>query len=230
MQQVVPRLHVNAAETCSVSCIGTLTVCGHCLQKFTFCWQPDVPSHLINIEGAAATLHSMGGRLTDLEMWCNEPKLMTAWQRAGPALGKTLSSLCFSLMVNTSDPQRDFRAAAQAVRGMAAGLQHVEIDLHMAAYSGQNWSASQRQAADAAFAELMRSLPVCQRLDLDLGGCVSQQAQRQALLRHAPHLLTFNVGRGHIYEQVTSFTLHVTQQSPSLLFVFERARAARKCM
>jgi hypothetical protein len=192
----------------------------HCLQRFTFCWQLDVPSSFINIEAAAATLRSMAGRLTDLEMWCCAPELLTALQQAGPALAKSLSSLCFN--VHTSDPQRDFCAAAQAVRGIAAGLQHVEIGL--AAYSGQNWSASQHQAADAAFVELMRSLPVCQRMGLHLGGCVSLQAQRQGLLHHAPHLLTLNIGSRHGYEQVTSTMLHLATRLLRLLF---QARAAK---
>ena len=178
-----------------------------CLQKFTFCWQLEVPSDAINIEAATATLHSMAGRLTDLEMWCGAPQLMTALQRAGPALAKSLSYLCFD--INITDPRRDFRAATQAMRGLAANLQHVELEL--GADPAQNWSAAQLQAADVGFAELMRSLPVCQQLNLDLGGCISQQAQRQALLRHVPHVLTLNVGRGHGYEQVSSTTVLVTQ-------------------
>ena len=180
------------------------------MQKFTFCWQLlDVHSYGI-IEAAAATLRSMAGRLTDLEMWCGAPQLLTALQQAGPSLAESLSSLCFD--INTTNPQHDFRAAAQAVRGVAAGLQHVELEL--AADPAQNWNAAQIQAADAGFAELMRSLPTCQRLDLDLCGCVSQQAVRQALLRNAPHLLTFSTGRGHGYEQVSSTMLHVAQQPP----------------
>lgn len=203
--QLLPRLQTTTANPSMLSQHHWQSdYVWRCVQNLTFCWQlRDAPSDSINVDAAAATLHSMAGRLINLQMCCGAPKLLTALQRAAPALAESLSSLC--LDIHTSSPQHYLRAAAQAVQGLAAGLQHVEVKL--AAHRTRNWSAAQIQAASAAFAELMHSLPGRQGLNLNLRGCVSQQAVRQALLRTAPHLLTFRTGRGHGYEQVSSTAL-----------------------
>ena len=225
ISQLLPRLQVTTANPSMFSRHRWQSDrVWRCVQKLTFCWQlSDVPSDAINIDAAAATLHSMAGRLIDLHVWCSAPKLLTALQRAGPALADSLSSLCFD--IRTSSPQHDFRAAAQALRGMAAGLQHGE--LKVPADRTRNWSAARIQAADAGFAELMHSLPVCQRLKLDLRGCVSQQAVRQALPCTAPHLLTFRTGRRHGYEQVNSTTLQWHNNDQFLFQAFNSKRPER---
>jgi hypothetical protein len=174
----------------------------HCVQEFTFLWQLDfsLDHGISDVEAAAVTLYSMAGRLTALNMPLATAELMSAVQQAGAALSTSLSSLSFVLHVDT--PERDFHSAAQAVRGLAAGLQHGELGL--IAEEPSSPSAAELQAADAAFEELICSLPSCQHLDLSLDDCVSPEAEHRALLHHAPHLLFVGLQSRHdLHEQVS---------------------------
>jgi hypothetical protein len=158
------------------------------MQAFTFLWLDDRHQYGPGYEAAAATLHSMAGRLTALEVPRTTPAILAAMQQAGPALSQSLSFLSFG--TDSSEPQEDLRMAAQAVQALAAGLQHVELTF-------MTWrkisSAAEVQAADAALEQLMRSLPCCQRLHLGLGRCISPEAVRGALLHHAPYLRSVNL-------------------------------------
>ena len=176
----------------------------HSVQEFTFLWQLDfsLDHGMNNVEAAAATLHSVAGRLTALNMPLATAELMSAVQQAGAALSKLLSSLSFVLHVDK--PEHDFLSAAQAVRGLAAGLQHVELGLIAESDHDQSWNAAEVQAADAAFEELICSLPSCQHLDLSLDDCVSPEAEHRALLHHASHLLSVGLQSTHdLHEQVS---------------------------
>lgn len=188
------------------------------VQKFTFLWCPynfnaeEFDEDDFNLEeAAAATLHSMAGRLTALVLQTTEPEfataLMTALRQAGPALSESLSSL--KLQMTVVSPEHNFRIAAQAVRGLAPQLQHIELGLTID--PGWTGSPANVQAADAAFEELIRSLPSCPQLCLsgfDKLKCVSPQVEHWALLHHAPHLRCVVVDRGaDLQEQVP---LHAT--------------------
>jgi hypothetical protein len=197
-----------------------MCVC-HCVQKFTFLWDLDLTfDNGVDAEAAVATLHSMAGRLTALNVPLANSELLSAIQQTGPTLSESLSSLSFDL--HFGSPERDFCIAAQAVRGLAAGLQHVDLGLTVDFHHDQNWSAAEVQAADVAFEELMCSLPSCQRLSLDLGGCVSPEVEQWALLHHAPHLLFVYLEGGQgLPEQVDFVCMqYVAHQSPNIPVVF----------
>ena len=106
---------------------------------------------------AAATLQTIAGRLTALSVLPVNAIQLAAMRQAGPALAGALTSLHLDYSID--DAQRDMQAVAAAVQGIAAGLQHVDIEL-----SSGPCFMNPCQAADAAFLELMRSLPCCQHL------------------------------------------------------------------
>lgn len=166
------------------------------LQEFTLVWL--VKLNGFTLEAAAATLNGMAGRLTALKMPPASVHHFAAVQQAGPALAGALSSLSFD--ISTSHPQNDLRAAAEAVRGLAAGLQHVELGLD----TMSTWAPDTAtiREVDAAFRELMRSLPSCQRLRLGSCHAISRRAMREEVLRHAPDLLSLRTQHGEVHEQV----------------------------
>ena len=172
----------------------------HSVQEFTFLWLLDLSrDDGVDVEAAAATLHSMAGRLTALNVPRATPGLLPAIHQTGAALSKSLTSLSFILRFG--HPEHAFHSAAQAVRGLAAGLQRVELGL--IAENILFPSAAEVQAADAAFKELICSLPSCQHLNLSLEDCVSSEAEHWALLHHAPHLLSVGLqSRHNLHEQV----------------------------
>jgi hypothetical protein len=191
---------VLSAAWAVLACVcATLSRSSHSFGSWTSVFDHGIS----NVEAAAATLHSMAGRLTALNMPLATAELMSAVQQASAALSKSLSSLSFILYVDT--PEHDFHSAAQAVRGLAAGLQHVELGLIAESDHDQSWNAAEVQAADAAFEELICSLPSCQHLDLSLDECVFPEAENRALLHHAPHLLFVGLQSDHdLHEQVNS--------------------------
>jgi hypothetical protein len=185
------------------------------MQGFTFLWLLDnsyvgqqASSIEVDAEAAAATMHSMSCRLTDLAVPNAGAEIVAAIQRAGPALAQSLSSL--KINIDIFNPQHDFHLAAQTLWGISAGLQHVELGV-VAPDLEDVCSAAEVQAADAAFAQLIRSLPSCQHLHLYLGSCISLQAARRALLQHAPHLRSVRVASVREYKQVSSHHATVTR-------------------
>jgi hypothetical protein len=172
------------------------------LQGFTFLWLHHTYMDSISVQAAAATLHSMASHLTELTVPDAGYEVVAALQQASPALAQSLSSLSFDFHI--FNPQRDFRIAAQALRGLAARLQR--IGLGFIAQPTKSYSTAEVKAADAVFAELIHSLPSCQRLDLCLGNCISPPTGRWALLHHAPHLRSVMLANDHKYGQVS---LHV---------------------
>jgi hypothetical protein len=180
-------------------------------------WTSVFDHGISNVEAAAATLHSMAGRLTALNMPLATAELMSAVQQASAALFTSLSSLSFVLHVDK--PEHDLHSAAQAVRGLAAGLQHVELGL-IAEFDGdQSWNAAEVQAADAAFEKVICSLPSCQHLDLSLDDCVAPEAEHRALLHHAPHLLFVGLQSHHDLHEQVSFArvVHVVHLSSNAI-------------
>ena len=164
-------------------------MCNHFGQTFTFLWLLTAATgYGPQFWEAAATLPSMAGRLTALEVPRATPAILAAMRQAGPALSRSLTSLSFR--TDSTEPQEDLRMAAEAVQTLAAGLQHVELGF-------KTWrcgnSAAEVQAADESLEQLMRSLPCCQRLHLGLSKCISLEAVHAALLHHAPHLRSMDL-------------------------------------
>ena len=168
------------------------------MQEFTFEWVTQrytaVASGAHEYEAAVATLRGMAGRLTALVVPSPAAEHLTtaALQAAGPQLAGALSSLCFDFAIGDTVQLRD---ATRAVLAVSAGLQRLDLGLASIG-SNRNYSAAEVTAADAAFQHLMRSLPCCQSLCLDVCGAVSHQAMGRELLLRGPDLVSLTLCTG----------------------------------
>ena len=159
----------------------------HFAQEFAFEWA--TPRHAeLSLEAADATLRGMAGRLTALVVPNAADEHLWGLQQAGPQLAGALSSLSFNL----SEQLSCYHAATHAVLAVSAGLQHVQLGLEPES-DDEGHSDTEIQAADAAFRNLMRSLPCCQSLRLYACGAVSYQAMGRELPNLGPDLVSLTL-------------------------------------
>jgi hypothetical protein len=170
----------------------------HLAQEFTFEWATHEHDEL-SVEGAEATLRGMAGRLTALIVPDAAEEHLLAMQQAGPQLAGALSSLSFKF----SEQLSCFHAATHAILAVSAGLQHVHVGLDSEP-SDLGYSDAAIQAAEAAFQDLMRSLPCCQSLCFNACGAVSYQAMGRELLRRGPDLVSLTLSIEQIDDLVST--------------------------
>ena len=121
---------------------------------------------------------------------------------AGPQLAGALSSLSFSFELGEKLLFR-MLAAQEIVLAVSARLQHLELGLGAARYYTY-YSAIDVSVSDAAFEDLLRSLPCCQSLRLSCCGAVSDQTIGRELPRAVPDLLSLTLSTGYLDEEVST--------------------------
>ena len=145
----------------------------------------------------------MAGRLTALTVLSAASTHLIAMLEAGPQLAGALSSLSFSFDIGSGLSR--FHTATATILALSAGLQHVNLGLGSTGqYEHENYSTIEVQLYDAAFQQLMRSLPCCQSLRLGYCCAVSRQAMGRELLRRAPDLVSLDLHTGQCTQQVST--------------------------
>lgn len=144
----------------------------------------------------------MAGRLTALTVLSAASTHLFAMLEAGPQLVGALSSLSISFDIGSGLSR--FGVAAATILALSAGLQHLNLGLGSGGQYHENHSRIEVQLYDAAFQQLMRSLPCCQSLRLGYCLAVSRQAIGRELLRRASDLVSLDLHTGQCTQQVST--------------------------